>query len=314
MAVALPLMLQYSWPESKTVLNVIVQSISLTLGLLLSLVFFINQGKAQDIVRDLPYGPHPSQCLDLAVPSGNGFSTVIFIHGGSLTSGDKTDEDYRNVCIPFVDAGIACANVNYRLAPEAWPKQVEDAAAAVAWVQTNIGKHGGDPNALFLFGHSSGAMLVAILGTDKRYLARHGMKPSDLRGVIPMGSIMWDDELAQAIEQHGRGKVDSLFSQDSDYRIYGSLEAYLDHWPIRHIQAGQPPFLFLIAEGEQEHPPVLKTNMKFVEDSRGLGNQADYKVLPGRTHMSAIRKFSETGDPVFGIVLDFVRKFGGDRK
>jgi len=281
--------------------------------LLLGLGILANAGTAQDVRRNLPYGSYPNQRLDLSVPAGTGFPTVIFVHGGSLTSGDKADEDYRNVCTPFVDAGIACANVNYRLAPEnVWPAQAEDVATAVAWVRDSIAFHGGDPNKLFLFGHSSGALLVAILGTDKRYLARHGLKPSDLRGIIPMGSIMWDDELAQAIEQHGRGKVDSVFSQDSDYTMYGSLEVYLDHWPIRHIESGQPPFLFLIAEGEQEHPPVSKTNIKFVEDTHAVGNQANYKVLPGRTHMSAIRKFNETGDPVFAIVRDFVRKFDGE--
>jgi hypothetical protein len=72
-----------------------------------------------------------------------------------------------------------------------------------------------------------------------------------------------------------------------------------------------PPFLFLIAQTEQEQPPVLKTNKKFVEDARALGNRADYKVLAGRTHYSAVRKLSEPGDPVFAIVRDFVLKSGG---
>jgi hypothetical protein len=67
------------------------------------------------------------------------------------------------------------------------------------------------------------------------------------------------------------------------------------------------PFLFLIAEAEQEQPPVLKTNRKFTEDSRALGNRAEYKVLPGRTHYSAIRKLSEPDDPVFTIIRDFIR-------
>jgi hypothetical protein len=154
---------------------------------------------------------------------------------------------------------------------------------------------------------AQGATLVALVGTDERYLARHGLKTNDLRGVIPMGSIMWDDELEQGLQKYGRGRVEEAFRKDPDSRMFESLDVYLDHWPIRHVRAGLPPFLFLIAESEQEQPPVLKTDRKFVEDSRALGNWAEYKVLPGRTHYSAIRKLSEPDDPVFAIVRDFIR-------
>jgi acetyl esterase/lipase len=291
-------------PMRRTVLRLLM--------VVLGAVVWSNAGAAQGLERDLAYGPDPFQHLDLSVPAAKGFPTVLFIHGGSLTSGDKTDEDYRDVCAPFPDAGIACANVNYRLAPGAsWPAPAEDVAAAVAWVRTNIGARGGDPHKLFLLGHSSGAMLVALVGTDERYLARRGLKTSDLRGVIPMGSIMWDDELEQALRLHGRDPVEAAFGRDPDSRMYTSLDAYLDHWPIRHVRAGLPPFMFLIAESEQEQPPVLKTNRKFIEDARALGNLAEYRLLPGRTHYGAIRKFTKPGDPAFAIVRDFVRQFSG---
>ena len=262
--------------------------------------------------RDLAYGPDPSQRLDLWVPSAQGFPTVLFVHGGSLTSGDKADEDHRDVCLPFPAAGIACANVNYRLGPQhPWPAQAEDIAAAVAWVRTNIGQRGGDSQKLVLVGHSSGATLVALVGTDERYLARHQLTLGDLRGVVPMGSIMWDEELEQALTRHGRDRVAAAFGQDPDNKMYGDLDTYLEHWPIRHVREGLPPFLFLIAESEQKQPPVLETNRKFVEDARARGNTADYKVLPGRTHYSAIRKLGEAGDPVFAILRDFVGQCAG---
>lgn len=280
---------------------------------LLCLAVSSRAGAAQVVERDLSYGPDPLQRMDLAVPATRHFSTVLFVHGGSLTSGDKSDEDYRGVCAPFVAAGIGCANVNYRLGPAAsWPAPAEDVAAAVAWIRANVGARGGDPDKLFLAGHSSGAMLVALVGTDERYLAKWGLKTKDLRGVIPMGSIMWDEELEQALKLQGRDRVEAAFGRDPDSRMYVNLDTYQDHWPIRHVRAGLPPFLFLIAESEQEQPPVLKTNKKFAEDARALGNSAEYKVLPGRTHYSAIRKLGEPGDPTFAIVRDFVRRLSGD--
>jgi hypothetical protein len=121
-----------------------------------------------------------------------------------------------------------------------------------------------------------------------------------------MGSIMWDVELEQALEKYGRERVEQAFGRDPDNKMYENLDAYLEHWPIRHIRGGMPPFLFLIAASEQEQPPVLATNRKFVEEARAKGNRAEYKVLPDRTHDSAIRRLGEPGDPAFALVRDFV--------
>ena len=265
------------------------------------------QAAAPAVARDIPYGLDPAQRLDLSLPGARGFPTLIFVHGGSLTHGDKADEDYGAVCAPFPAAGIACANVNYRLAPgHPWPAQAEDVAAAVAWVRKNIAARGGDPERLFLLGHSSGATLVALVGADPRYLAAAGLTADALRGVIPMGSIMWDDDLEQAVERRGRAAVETAFRRDPDNAMFAGLDAYLDHWPIRHLRAGLPPYLFLIAEAEQEQPPVLRTNRVFAERAAALGNRAEYRVLPGRTHDSAIRRMGEPGDAVFTIVRDFV--------
>jgi len=267
--------------------------------LILALVSPWLQGAASAPLQlEVAYGSHPRQRLDLVVPASKGFPTVIFVHGGSLSTGDKGDEDYGKVCRAFPGAGIACANVNYRLAADAaWPAQAEDIVAAVAWARDHIAERGGDPEKLFLFGHSSGAMLVALVGTDAA---------TAVRGVVPMGSIMWDDQVQEALRTHTRQEVEAAFKRSPDNRMFSSLDAYLDHWPMGHIGAGLPPFLFLIAEEEQEHPPVLRTNRAFVEKARALGNKADLIVLPHRTHMSAVRSLHVPGDEVFAIVRNFV--------
>lgn len=267
-----------------------------------------SASRAQTVERDLAYGPDSLQRLDLWAPHGTGFPTVIFVHGGSLSGGDKEDEDYGRVCAPFPAAGMACASVDYRLAPaHRWPAPAEDVAAAVAWVGANIGARGGDPHELFLFGHSSGAMLVALVASDPRYLARHGLTTDALRGALPMGSIMWDLELDQALARHGRARVEAAFAREEDGRTFGTLDAYQDHWPIHHLRAHLPPFLFLIADSERVHPPVLETDSTFAARARALGSRAEYRVLPGRTHYRAIRELSEPNDAVFAIIRDFVR-------
>lgn len=264
---------------------------------------------AQTVEKDIPYGPGPSQKLDLHLPkSGKGFATVIFVHGGSLATGDKNDDDYRNVGLPFPDAGIACASVNYRLLDTSrWPAPAEDVASAVSWVVKNIPSRGGNPREIYLFGHSSGAMLVALVGSDEKYLKSAGLTLADIRGVVPAGSIMWDKVIEEAIATNGRDRVKERFRVHPDYRAYDSLEQYEEMWAFRHIHAGLPRFLFLIAEAEQVNPPVLETDSAFVDAARKLGNEAEYRVLAGETHYSLIRGLNGKSSAAFEIIVRFVK-------
>jgi acetyl esterase/lipase len=263
-----------------------------------------------NIERDLAYGTDPAQRLDLATPESKGFPTLIFVHGGSLSGGDKADSDYGEVCDAFPAAGMACASVNYRLLPDrAWPAPAEDVAAAVAWLHDRIAVRGGNAASLFLLGHSSGAMLVALVAADARYLGAHHLTSEALAGVMPMGSIMWDDDLRQAIAQNGRERVEAGFARDPRGKAFGSLAAYESQWPIAYVRPGLPPYFFLIAESEQVNPPVLRTNQQFVDDARAKGNEAELKVFTGRTHYSNIRRIHEPGDEVFAAVVDFMRRW-----
>ncbi len=126
------------------------------------------QAAAPRVLHGLVYVPRgePLQQLDLYLPQGGGFATVLFLHGGSLTGGDKDDENYRGICNPFPESGVACANMNYRLFPAVkWPAPEQDAAAAFAWLKSHIAEYGGSPARVFVFGHSSGCTLARCGGT-----------------------------------------------------------------------------------------------------------------------------------------------------
>ena len=62
------------------------------------------------------------------------------------------------------------------------PAHVEDAAHAVAWARTHAAEYGGDPQKLFVIGHSAGAYLAALLALDPEYLAAYQMSAKDLKG------------------------------------------------------------------------------------------------------------------------------------
>ena len=118
--------------------------------------------------RDVAYGPHPRQRLDLFSPAAGpdpaGRPVVVFLHGGGFVAGDKRRAGtayHDNVALWAVRHGMIGVTVNYRLAPEsAWPSGAQDVAAVLAWSQENISAYGGAPDRVHLMGTSAGATHV----------------------------------------------------------------------------------------------------------------------------------------------------------
>jgi triacylglycerol lipase len=138
--------------------------------------------------RDIAFGPHPLQRLDVFTSEpdpGRGKPILVFVHGGGFTAGDKHrigDFSYDNIMIWAVQNGFVGVNTNYRLAPEfKWPVATQDVAAAIRWARENGGRFGGDPGKIFLWGHSAGASLVGDYVAHAQF---HVAPGSGLKGAI----------------------------------------------------------------------------------------------------------------------------------
>ena len=99
------------------------------------------------VTRDLPYGPHPRQVLDIFQPSSaHHAGVVVFVRGDKQAS----PEIYDNLMFWFAKQGYVGINIEYRLAPEStFPGGADDVARAMAWLTQNVAAHGGNPARLF---------------------------------------------------------------------------------------------------------------------------------------------------------------------
>ena len=119
------------------------------------------------MTTDLAYGTDPLQRLDLytfnEAAEGEKRPVLIYVHGGGFTGGSKQGDYYPQSATAWAARnGMVGVNIDYRLAPAAaWPAGRDDLAAAIAWVRANIAQYGGDPDRIFLWGHSAGASHVA---------------------------------------------------------------------------------------------------------------------------------------------------------
>lgn len=141
------------------------------------------------------YGSDPLQVLDFypAVGANGPAPLVIFVHGGGWKRGSKDNADGGWKAPHYTQEGYAYASLNYRLVPEATvEQQAADIAAAIAALAARAPQLGFDPGRIVIMGHSAGAHLVALVGTDERYLKGAGLSFANLRGVLPIDGAAYD--------------------------------------------------------------------------------------------------------------------------
>jgi arylformamidase len=142
---------------------------------------------------EMPYGEDALQKLDFWRGNNGSAPLVIFVHGGGWKRGDKGNATGQFKASHYLGQGYAFASINYRLVPEATvEQQAADVAASVAFFRNNAQKLGIDPKRIVLMGHSAGAHLSALVGTDPQYLRKAGLDMSALAGVIPLDGAAYD--------------------------------------------------------------------------------------------------------------------------
>lgn len=154
----------------------------------------IKAENPQSIRKDLAYGEQPWQRLDVypnrQQPMKVASPVIIFIYGGGWDSGSKNQ--YFFAANAFVKRGYTVVVPDYIKFPDGkFPSFVKDAAKAFEWTKKNIASFNGDPENIFIVGHSAGAHTGALLSTDARYLAEVGFKKSDIRGFAGMAGPLW---------------------------------------------------------------------------------------------------------------------------
>ncbi|HUT50672.1 MAG TPA: alpha/beta hydrolase [Alphaproteobacteria bacterium] len=248
--------------------------------------------------RDVAYGPDPRHRLDLFLPAseaaaratGTPRKTLIFIHGGGWRRGTK--DRYGFVGRSFSQAGYVVVLVNYRLYPQVrFPAFVDDAARAVAWVRTNVRRYGGDPDRIYLMGHSAGAHIAALLALDPHYLGAAGVPRTAIGGMIGLaGPYVFHPErvprLAPIFAAHPRPNAR----------------------PVAVTDNGGPPLLLLSAGldmvvGRRNGPGLAAAY-------RRAGGRATARSYPAIGHGQIVIAISEFFQGLAPVVPDVVKFIG----
>jgi len=250
------------------------------------------------VTRDIPYGTHARQVLDVFRPEKPGVAAgapvVVFVHGGAFLRGSKCAPEgiYDNVLYWFARQGCVGVNVEYRLAPEApYPCGALDVGAAVDWVRDNAARFGGDPKRLFLVGHSAGATHVCSYALDPDVPAKPG---AELAGLVLVSGRLRIDALPQNPNTRG---VRSYFGDDDS--------VYARRSPVSYAHLCARPVMIAIAQYENPLLDIYGAEF-FWRVSAARGRSPRFVRMRGHNHSSMMFHFN-TGEEILGReILGFI--------
>jgi acetyl esterase/lipase len=227
------------------------------------------------VTRDIPYGQAPKQRLDVYRPDGAAGGprpVVVYLFGGAWTNGTKDDPSSFALPRALAARGAVVVVPGYRLFPDTdYPGFMEDVAAGVAWTQRHAAELGGDPRAIFLAGHSSGAHMAMLLGLDPRWVtAAGGSTTPPFAGIIGVSGV-YD---AQAFDVP---IIRPVFASAPDRRAL---------LPASFLRPDMPPLLLATGGWDWMVPPG--NTRRLAAAARAAGGRVEEHVYPGFGHFDIL--------------------------
>lgn len=261
-------------------------------------VVYVRRPATPAAATTLDVHPAPGACRGAPGP------VVVWVHGGGWVAGDKAALGSKLSL--FHELGAAVVSVDHRLSPRPLrsandgntalhPDHADDVAAAVGWVADHARSFGADPDTIVLVGHSAGAHLVSLVGTDPRYLRDAGVRTGAVRCVVAL-----DTEGYDLVEKVARGGSSAVLVRNA---FGDDPQVWRDASPITHAGDGAPVRFLVVTRGA---PARRAEAARFVDAVTAAGGDAALSIAAGSTHADVNRKLGEAGE---AVVTPAVREF-----
>lgn len=242
------------------------------------------------VATNQPFDPENGLRLDIYTPDGaERAPVVVFFYGGRWSEGSK--DDYKFVGQALASRGFVAVLADYRLYPSVrFPAFVEDGAKAVAWARQRIDGFGGDPQKMFVMGHSAGAHIAAMLALNPTYLEAAGVSRDQLKGMVGLA-----------------GPYDFLPITAPDLRdLFGPPETFQKSQPIFFADGRNPPLL--LVHGEDDEAVWVKNTRNLAKAVAQAGGAVETVIYPEMSHRFIVATLAA---PLRGQsdVLDTVAEF-----
>lgn len=233
--------------------------------------------------HDMPFGPLPAQKLEVYTPAiaGTKRPVLVFFYGGGWRTGSQ--RDYHFIGRNFAREGYVVVIPGYRLTPDGiFPHMLEDGAKGLAWVRDHVAEYGGDPEQIYLIGHSAGAYNALMLTLDRQWLGREGVPEGFIKGAIGLA-----------------GPYDFYpFDSDNSRAAFGAAPRPEATQPVNFARGDAPPMLLLSGTDDTTVKPRNSLALAKAMSAAGVPTQA--VLFKGMSHA--------------GIIMTLARPFDRDRR
>ncbi len=259
---------------------------------------FLGSKAHKNIIYAKATGKIPDQELNIFEPDKpkSPKDVLIFIHGGNWNSGKKSQ--YSLIGRNWTKKDIVYVIIDYPLSPSATYKEMaEYSAKSVKWVKENIQNYGGNPDRIFLSGHSAGGHLAALISIDDQYFQKLGMA-NPIKGLILID--------AAGLDMYGY-LLEEKFSNGNTYlkTFTPDQKNWKDASPLYHLHKGMPPMTIL--RGEKTYPSIASSNEKFIKALQEYAPATPYEILNGKKHIPMITQFFNPWNKRYSQIHQFMK-------
>lgn len=258
---------------------------------------------SRNIIRDVVYGPHSRNKLDIYLPNtpkgqyGEPCPVVIFVSGGAWIIGNKVWAALLGQNLALQD--IILVSIDYRNFPQGTISDMEDdISSAMGWINHNIDYYGGDPSRMHLIGQSAGAHITSLV-LLKQCLREHTFKSdnradpiqwsvSQLQSWVGISGPYNMEALAPHLHQKGLYKnvmltiMEAGFFEASPSRLLRSSDMYQNNPALSLL----PPIYLFHGSKDATVPESSSLELAFVLAEKGIS--VNPVMYPGSSHTDPI--------------------------
>jgi arylformamidase len=230
---------------------------------------------------DAAYGDDVYQHVALYVPERPNGRVLAYIHGGRWSYGYKEYAGF--MAPPLNEAGVILASIGHRLVPAVdFKGGFADINAGMDWVRDHVDAYGGDPDQLFVAGHSSGG----------HYASMYALKTGGVRGAPPISGVY--DLSASG---YPADNAPPCRPAGSD----GRAES-----PIYSIAGTPPPFF--VTWGSDDYDFLIPQAKRFADALESAGGDVERLECAGKTHFSVSHDSCAAGGEWITAVIEWMAK------
>jgi acetyl esterase/lipase len=218
---------------------------------------------------------------------------VIFVHGGYWAEGNK--DIYGFLGRNFSKNNVVTVIPSYTLSPKAnYDTMAFEIVKALQWTVNNIDKYKGDPEQIYLMGHSAGGHLIALISTNPKYLEN----TKAIKGVILNDAAGLD--MYTYLQNNPPTK---------EYNYITTWTTNPEEWknasPIYFVDKNSPPFLIYV--GDKTYPSIKRQNAKFLEKLHEFQPNVT-PIFLNKKHVPMMSQFFFPWTKRYNEIMTFIEK------